>query len=78
MRAPDKIHTNCRRAMRGFDSLPAEVRAALNDEPTVSVPLARRFIKNMGAERAAKHIEAMTIMRLSMQRTFTTKLKVSA
>jgi hypothetical protein len=60
-------------AMRGFDSLPADVRAALHE---VSMPIAkaRRLVKlnpaNAAAIIMAKHHDA-----LSMQRTFTMQLE---
>lgn len=57
--------------MRGFDSLPAAMRAALNDEPTVNVTKARRLIKNMGEQRAAEYVASLPASRLQMQRSFT-------
>ncbi len=59
--------------MRGFDSLPADVRAALH-EVSMPVAKARRLVKlnpaNAAAIIMAKHHDA-----LSMQRTFTTQLE---
>jgi hypothetical protein len=60
-------------AMRGFDSLPADVRAALHEVP-MPVSKARRLVKLNPADAAAiimaKHHDA-----LAMQRTFTMQLE---
>ena len=60
-------------AMRGFDSLPSDVRAALH-EVSMPVSKARRLVKLNPADAAAiimaKHHDA-----LAMQRTFTMQLE---
>ena len=71
------IDTNAIAAMRGFDALPAAIRSALNDEPTVSVASARGLVERMGVDAAAKHISEKTAFRLLMQRTLTQTIKMS-
>jgi hypothetical protein len=62
-------------AMRGFDALPAPVRHALNDEPTISAAEARGLVERMGVKAAAHHITERTALRLQMQRTLTQTIK---
>ena len=60
-------------AMRGFDSLPADVRAALH-EVSMPVSKARRLVK-LYPDRAAAIILAKHHDALAMQRTLTTRLE---
>jgi hypothetical protein len=66
-RSIDAIAESCRKAMRGFDTLSPEMRAALNDEPA-TVSEARQLSKRLGCSEASSRIARRSIDRLAMQR----------